>query len=95
MPYYVYMLTNQRNGTLYVGVTRDIVRRVWQHKTAAVPGFTKEHQVDRLVWYETHQDVLVAIQREKRIKHWKREWKIHLIEEMNPYWRDLYDEIVG
>jgi putative endonuclease len=95
MPYYVYMLASQRNGTLYLGVSRDLVRRVYQHKTKATPGFTSQYGVQRLVWYETYDDPTNAISREKDIKKWRRAWKLRLIEEANPQWRDLYDEIAG
>jgi putative endonuclease len=91
--YYVYMLASQRNGTLYLGVTRDIVRRVYQHRTKATPGFTSRYGVQRLVWFEAYDDPTNAITREKEIKKWRRAWKLRLIEEVNPQWRDLYDEI--
>ncbi|MEO8102838.1 MAG: GIY-YIG nuclease family protein [Betaproteobacteria bacterium] len=90
----VYMLASQKNGTLYVGVTSDLVKRVWQHKCDLVEGFTKEHQVHTLVWYEVHGTMESAIVREKNIKAWKRLWKLKLIEESNPDWTDLYDQIV-
>jgi putative endonuclease len=89
----VYILASDRNGTLYVGVTSNLVQRVWQHKTAQIEGFTKEHGVARLVWYEAHDNAESAITREKRIKKWNRDWKIELIEKMNPYWNDLFDTI--
>jgi len=91
--YYVYMLASERNGTLYLGVTRDLVRRVYEHKTKAKPGFTKRYGVQRLVWFEVYDDPTNAITREKDIKKWQRAWKLRLIEEANPQWRDLYDEI--
>jgi putative endonuclease len=91
----VYMLASSRNGTLYVGVTSNLVRRVWQHKQGVVEGFTRDHAVKSLVWYEQHDNAESAISREKRIKKWRREWKIELIEELNPYWNDLYSEIAG
>jgi putative endonuclease len=93
--YYVYILASQRNGTLYIGVTNGLVRRVYEHRTHAVPGFTRRYEVDQLVWFESHDDVTAAIQREKNLKHWLRQWKIALIERGNPTWRDLYDEIAG
>ncbi|MFQ5676480.1 MAG: GIY-YIG nuclease family protein [bacterium] len=93
--YYIYILASKRNGTLYIGVTNDLIRRVYEHKNDVVDGFTKKYQVHRLVYYEETNDVYEALQREKRMKKWKRQWKIKLIEEMNPEWRDLYDEIVG
>jgi putative endonuclease len=89
----VYMLASRRNGTLYVGVTSDLVKRVWQHKENLVEGFTKRHGVHTLVWYETHESMESAIQREKAIKEWKRRWKLELIEKENPKWRDLYEDL--
>ena len=89
----VYILASQRNGTLYIGVTSDLVQRVWQHKNDVVEGFTKEYGVHSLVWYELHEDMESAIIREKRLKKWNRAWKLRLIEEMNPDWNDLYDSI--
>ena len=91
----VYMLASARNGTLYVGVTSDLIKRVWQHKNDFVDGFTKQYKTHLLVWLEQHEALLTAIAREKAIKEWKREWKLQLIEETNPYWRDLYPEICG
>jgi len=90
----VYIMTNKRNGTLYTGVTSDLPKRVWQHKNNAVDGFTREHRLHRLVYYETHGDMLAAITREKQIKNWTRRWKLDLIEKHNPNWRDLYEEIL-
>lgn len=90
---YVYLLASQRNGTLYVGVTSDLIKRVWEHKNDVRDGFTKRYGVHRLVYYEVHEDIREAIRREKRVKKWKRAWKIQLIEQMNPIWRDLYDEL--
>ena len=84
--YYVYMLASQRNGTLYVGVTNDLVRRVSEHRQSLVPGFTQEYGVKMLVWYEHHRDIEQAITREKRIKRWRRAWKLALIETSNPQW---------
>ncbi|MCW8857730.1 MAG: GIY-YIG nuclease family protein [Kangiella sp.] len=92
--YYVYILASQKNGTLYVGVTSELVKRVWQHKNNVVEGFTQKHQVHQLVYYEQHEDSYSAIQREKRLKEWKRQWKLDLIEGMNPEWRDLYNDII-
>ena len=94
MPYYVYLLASQRNGTLYLGVTRDLIRRVYQHKTKATPGFTSQYGVQCLVWFETYDDPTNAITREKEVKKWRRAWKLELIEEANPSWRDLYDDII-
>jgi putative endonuclease len=91
--YYVYILASGRNGTLYVGVTSDLLGRVWQHKNDIREGFTKEHGVHRLVWYEVHEDVAEAIAREKQIKKWKRAWKILLIEKENSGWNDLYEKL--
>ena len=88
------MLASKRNGTLYVGVTSDPVQRIWQHKNGLVEGFTKRYGVHMLVWYEVHETMEGAIMREKAIKEWHRAWKIRLIEEINPAWRDLYGEIV-
>jgi putative endonuclease len=90
----VYMLASRYRGTLYVGVTSDLVKRVWEHKSDVVEGFTKRYGAHDLVWYELHGSILEAIKREKAIKEWKREWKIGLIERTNPQWRDLYSDIV-
>ena len=92
---FVYLMASRKGGTLYLGVTRDLVRRVYQHKTKATPGFTSRYDVDRLVWFETYDDPVTAIEREKDIKKWRREWKVRLIEETNPDWRDLYSDICG
>ena len=91
--FYVYILASQRDGTLYIGVTNDLARRVWEHKTDAVNGFTKKYRVHWLVWYELADTARAAITREKQLKKWNRVWKLRLIEEMNPDWKDLYDEI--
>jgi putative endonuclease len=91
--YWVYILASRRHGTIYIGVTNDLVRRVFQHRNKLVKGFTSEHNVRYLVWFETHDDVGAAIAREKELKKWRREWKINLIEQDNPNWDDLYDEI--
>ena len=88
------MLASERNGTLYVGVTSDLVKRVWEHKNDVVDGFTKKYAVHNLVWFEAHEDIQVAITREKNIKAWKRAWKIELIEQANPEWLDLYNGLV-
>jgi putative endonuclease len=87
--YFVYILASKRNGTLYVGVTNDLARRVSEHKEKAVPGFKRRYRVDILVWYEAHGDISEAIAREKEIKGWNRAWKIRLIERVNPVWNDL------
>ncbi|MBD9467914.1 GIY-YIG nuclease family protein [Pseudoxanthomonas sp. PXM01] len=89
----VYILASRRNGTLYIGVTSDLPSRVWQHENDQVPGFTQRHRVHTLVWYEAHDTMESAIRREKALKEWKRAWKIKLIEDRNPYWRDLGCEI--
>jgi len=94
MSFWVYILASRPGGTLYVGMTNDLVRRVIQHRNGMVPGFTKRYGVKRLVYFEEHATALAAIQREKNIKHWSREWKIDLIMTMNPEWRDLYEDIV-
>jgi putative endonuclease len=86
----VYILASRRNGTLYVGVTSHLAKRVWEHKEGFVDGFSKEHGVKLLVWYELHDTAESAIRREKQIKKWNRAWKLRLIEEANPYWNDLY-----
>jgi putative endonuclease len=91
--FYVYILASRRNGTLYIGVTNDLIRRVWEHKSDAAEGFTKKYGVHQLVWYETAATPLAAITREKQLKKWNRAWKVRLIEKMNPDWKDLYDEI--
>jgi len=93
--FYVYVLASRRNGTLYVGVTSDLVQRAWQHKEGFVSGFTKEHDVKKLVWYEQHETAESTITREKQIKKWNRAWKVELIETANPYWNDLYPQVAG
>ena len=90
----VYILASKRNGTLYVGVTSDLVKRIWEHKNNMVDGFTKNYIVHRLVWYELHESMESAIMREKRLKDWNRAWKLRLIESKNPVWVDLYETIV-
>ena len=90
----VYILAGKRNGTLYIGVTSDLVKRVWEHKNNMVEGFTKRYGVHQLVWYELHDNMESAIEREKRLKNWKRAWKLKLIEGVNPDWEDLYHRIV-
>ncbi|MEP0767171.1 MAG: GIY-YIG nuclease family protein [Fimbriimonadia bacterium] len=91
----VYIMASRRNGTLYIGVTSDIVRRVWEHRTNAVECFTKRYGVHLLVHYELYDDIRDALAREKHLKKWRRAWKLRLIEEANHDWRDLYDEIAG
>jgi putative endonuclease len=90
----VYLLASKRHGTLYVGVTSDLIKRIWQHKNDVVAGFTNQHSVHDLVWYEIHENMESAITREKNIKAWKRTWKIELIEKFNPAWRDLYSDLM-
>ncbi|WP_262030308.1 GIY-YIG nuclease family protein [Microvirga sp. Mcv34] len=90
MPYYVYLLASRRHGTLYLGVTNDLARRVDEHKRKGVPGFSARYDVSRLVWYQVYDRIDEAIAREKSLKKWCRDWKITLIEEMNPDWSDLY-----
>ncbi len=92
---FVYMMASERNGTLYIGVTSNLIRRVWQHKNEQTPGFTQRYAVKHLVWFEGTSDIAEAIKREKKIKNWKRAWKIDLIETVNPYWRDLYEDVLG
>jgi putative endonuclease len=94
MAYYVYILASKKHGTLYLGVTNDIVRRGYEHRTKAVGGFTKRYDIDKLVWFEIYDDAITAIAREKELKKWRRrDWKIRLIEEENPGWVDLYPGI--
>ncbi|HKI65300.1 MAG TPA: GIY-YIG nuclease family protein [Burkholderiales bacterium] len=90
----VYILASRRNGTLYTGVTSDLIKRIWQHKNDLAEGFTRKHRIHILVWFERHQEMESAIRREKAIKEWNRAWKLRLIEEANPEWRDLYPEII-
>ena len=88
---WVYLMTNRRNGTLYLGVTANLAARAWQHREGVVEGFTKRYGLTRLVWYERFEDIRDAIQREKTMKHWPRAWKVRLIHAMNPEWEDLYE----
>ena len=90
----VYILASKRNGTLYIGVTSNLVKRIWEHKNNTVEGFTKQYSVHRLVWYELHKTMEAAILREKRLKNWKRSWKLKLIEDKNPEWKDLCKTII-
>jgi len=92
--YYVYILASKRNGTLYIGVTNDLVKRVYQHRQGIVEGFTKKYNVHKLMYFETTNDIHAALEREKRLKAWKRAWKIRLIQESNPDWKDLYETII-
>jgi len=91
--YYVYILASKRYGTLYIGVTSDLKRRVYEHKEKSINGFTKEYNITNLVWYESTEDIESAIKKEKQLKVWKRQWKVELIEKSNLEWRDLYSEI--
>jgi putative endonuclease len=93
--YYVYILASRRNGTLYIGVTSDLVKRTWEHKNKVVAGFTKRYGVDKLVYFEQFSDSENAIKREKRLKKYNRKWKLELVEKGNPEWRDLFDEIAS
>jgi putative endonuclease len=93
--YYVYILASKRNGTLYIGVTSNLIKRVWEHKEKIADGFTKKYDVDKLVYVEYFRDPENAIKREKRLKKYKRQWKINLIEKDNPQWKDLYDMLVS
>ena len=95
MPFYTYIVTNKRNGTVYTGHTDDLAVRVWQHRLGAIPGFSSKYGCHRLVWYETHASRDAAFERERQIKEWKRAWKLELIEEKNPRWVDLYDDLVN
>ena len=90
----MYIMASKRNGTLYVGVTSNLVKRVWEHKNNAVEGFTKRYKIHQLVWYEIHSTMESAIQREKQLKNWKRKWKLNLIEDTNPDWQELYDKVL-
>jgi putative endonuclease len=91
--YFVYILTNKPRGTLYVGVTNDLVRRIYEHREGAIPGFTKRYGLKQLVYFERYDTPAAAIQREKNIKHWSRAWKLDLVNSSNPQWRDLYNDI--
>jgi len=90
----VYILASKRNGTLYTGVTSGLVKRIWEHKNNVVDGFTKRYGIHTLIWYELHESMQSAIEREKKLKEWKRVWKLELIEAGNPNWHDLYETIV-
>lgn len=94
MPAYVYILASKKNGTLYIGVTSNLIKRIWEHKNDAIAGFTRRYRIHRLVWVEVHDSILEAIRREKALKEWRRAWKIELIEAENPGWRDLYDDLL-
>jgi len=90
---FVYILASRRNGTLYVGSTTNLVQRIWEHKNKVILGFTAKYNVNQLVYYETHEHIIEAAQRERRFKNWGRKWKLNIIEKFNPDWRDLYNEI--
>ena len=90
--YYVYILASRRNGPLYIGVTNDLGRRVFEHKSDIIKGFTKKYQVHTLIYYEEFEDINLAIEREKQLKKWKRKWKLDLIEKVNPKWTDLFTQ---
>ena len=91
---WIYILTNRPNGTLYIGVTSNLIQRVWQHREGVLPGFTKRYGLKRLVYFEAYDDISVAIQREKNVKHWPRTWKVRLILASNTEWRDLYETLI-
>ena len=93
--YFVYILASRRNGTLYVGVSNDIIRHTWEHKNESIEGFTKKHGIHILVYYEIYEDINAAIAREKRLKRWNRAWKTKLIEKNNSGWNDLYERLIG
>ncbi|HEX9024630.1 MAG TPA: GIY-YIG nuclease family protein [Geobacteraceae bacterium] len=93
--FYVYILSNERNGTLYTGVTSDLLKRIYEHKNDLVEGFSKRYGIHNLVWYEMHETAESAISREKQIKKWQRKWKLELIDKSNPFWDDLYKELTA
>jgi putative endonuclease len=93
--YYLYILASKKNGTLYIGVTNNLTRRVYEHKNNLIDGFTKKYNVHNLIYYEESPDMISVITREKQVKKWKRQWKIELIEKLNPEWKDLYSEIIN
>ena len=95
MAYFVYIMASQRHGTLYVGVTNNLIRRVYEHREKITPGFTSKYNVNRLVWFDQTDNIEAAIQHEKRLKHWQRAWKIEMIEKANPEWEDLYLSLLG
>jgi putative endonuclease len=94
MSFFVYILASRKNGTLYIGMTDNLARRVWEHRTGTVPGFTKKYGVHLLIWYEVHESRETAFVRERQLKKWNRAWKLELIERVNPDWRDLFEEIM-
>jgi putative endonuclease len=91
--YFVYILASKRNGTLYIGVTNDLARRMFEHKTGAIPGFTRKYRVTLLVHYQPYEEIGLAFQRERNLKRWNRQWKLALIEQSNPGWRDLHEDL--
>jgi len=95
MAYYVYILASRRHGTLYIGVTNDLIRRAWEHREGVAEGFTRRHGIKNLVWFEEYAQITAAIQREKTMKHWSRDWKVNLIERSNPDWHDLFDDLAS
>lgn len=94
MSAYVYMMASSKNGTLYIEVTSDLIKRVWQHKNNVTEGFTNKYKVHLLVWYEAHDNIALAISREKALKKWNRIWKLRVIEQLNPEWQDLYEQLI-
>ncbi len=92
--YYIYIMASKRNGTLYIGVTNDIVKRVYEHKNNLIDGFTSKYSVHNLVYYEQFDNIESAIRREKQLKKWNRKWKLELIEKVNPSWKDLYEDLL-
>ncbi len=92
--YYVYILASKKNGTLYIGITSDLIKRAWEHKQKIVQGFTEKYNIDKLVYYEEYNNAELAIQREKQLKKWNRSWKVRIIEEQNTEWKDLYCDII-
>jgi putative endonuclease len=94
MSFFVYILASRRNGTLYTGMTDNLARRIWEHRTDAVPGFTSKYGAKTLVWYELHEWREAAFTRERQLKKWNRSWKLQMIEQLNPQWRDLFDEVM-
>ena len=95
MSYYVYIIASRRDGAIYIGVTNNLVRRVYEHRIKAVPGFTSKYNITQLVWFEIYEDPISAISREKELKKWERTWKVQLIEAENPEWKDLFEEYFG
>ena len=93
--FFVYVMANKRNGTIYIGVTNDLARRVYEHRNKLIKGFTSRYGLRMVVYYEVHQSILTALQRETSLKRWPRKWKLDLIESMNPQWRDLYEDIAS